>query len=84
MYPKPITDLSGWSIRSIACSGKGWMVACDETVIGCSPSPCFGELVSKNWLHWFCSEGAAEDRSYVRASHPLALGLHSRRSLKFN
>jgi alpha-tubulin suppressor-like RCC1 family protein len=44
MYPKPITDLSGWNIRSIACSGKGWMVACDETVIGCSPSPCFGEL----------------------------------------
>jgi hypothetical protein len=22
------------------------MVAADETVIGCSPSPCFGELVT--------------------------------------
>ncbi len=46
MYPKPIGDLSGWNIRSMACSGKGWMVACDDTVIGCAPSPCFGELVS--------------------------------------
>jgi hypothetical protein len=46
MYPKPITDLSGWNVRSVACSGKGWMVAADETVIGCSPSPCFGELVT--------------------------------------
>ena len=46
MYPKPIGDLSGWNVRSIACSGKGWMVACDDTVIGCAPSPCFGELVS--------------------------------------
>ena len=46
MYPKPICDLSGWIIRSIACSGKGWMVAADESVIGCTPSPCYGELVS--------------------------------------
>ena len=45
MYPKPIGDLSGWNIRSIACSGKGWMVAADDSVIGCAPSPCFGELV---------------------------------------
>ena len=46
MYPKPIMDLSGWNIRSIACSGKGWMVAADDSVIGAVPSPCFGELVS--------------------------------------
>ena len=46
MYPKPIMDLSGWAIRSIGCSGKGWMVAADDSVIGCAPSPCFGELVS--------------------------------------
>merc|ERR1711894_270231 len=32
------------NIRSIACSGKGWMVAADDSVIGCAPSPCFGEL----------------------------------------
>ena len=46
MYPKPIADLSGWMVRSIGCSGKGWMVAADDSVIGCAPSPCFGELVS--------------------------------------
>ena len=46
MYPKPISDLSGWQIRSVGCSGKGWMVAADDSVIGCAPSPCFGELVS--------------------------------------
>lgn len=44
MYPKPIADLSGWMTRSVACSGKGWMVAADESVIACAPSPCFGEL----------------------------------------
>jgi len=46
MYPKPITDLSGWQIRSIACSSKGWMVAADDSVIGCVPSPGYGELAS--------------------------------------
>ena len=74
MYPKPITDLSGWSIRSIACSGKGWMVACDETVIGCSPSPCFGELVSKNWLHWFCLEGGCREQELRSCFSPISLG----------
>lgn len=44
MYPKPIADLSGWNIRSVACGTKGWMIAADESVIGCAPSPCFGEL----------------------------------------
>jgi len=44
MYPKPIADLSGWNTRSIACSTKGWMIAADDSVIGCSPSPCFGEM----------------------------------------
>jgi len=44
MYPKPIADLSGWNVRSVACGTKGWMIAADESVIGCAPSPCFGEL----------------------------------------
>lgn len=44
MYPKPIHDLSGWAIRSIACNNKSWMIAADESVIGCCPSPCYGEL----------------------------------------
>ena len=45
MYPKPIADLSGWNIRDMSCGPKGWMVAADDTVIGCGPSPCYGELV---------------------------------------
>jgi len=44
MYPKPIQDLSGWNVRSIACSTKGWTAACDDAVISCQPSPCYGEL----------------------------------------
>merc|ERR1712021_92276 len=44
MYPKPIADLSGWNVRSFACGTKGWMLAADESVIGCCPSPGFGEL----------------------------------------
>ena len=38
MYPKPIHDLSGWMVRSIACNNKSWMIAADESVIGCCPS----------------------------------------------
>lgn len=46
MYPKPIPDLSGWTVRHLACNVKGWMLAADQSVIGCAPSPCYGELVS--------------------------------------
>ncbi len=47
MYPKPIPDLSGWmDVRSIGCSGKGWVVSADDSVIAACPSPCYGELVS--------------------------------------
>jgi len=44
MYPKPVQDLSGWDVRSIACNTKGWLAAADDAVIGCMPSPCVGEL----------------------------------------
>jgi len=44
MYPKPIQDLSGWNVRSIACNTKGWLVAADDAVIASMPSPCTGEL----------------------------------------
>lgn len=44
MYPKPVQDLSGWDVRSIACNTKGWLAAADDAVIGCMPSPCYGEL----------------------------------------
>jgi len=44
MYPKAIQDLSGWNVRSIACSTKGWTAAADDAVIASQPSPCYGEL----------------------------------------
>lgn len=46
MYPKPIMDLSGWAIRSIGCCSKGWMIAADDSVIGCSGAPCYGEMAT--------------------------------------
>jgi len=46
MYPKPIQDLSGWDIRDMSCSGKGWLVAADKSVIGLVPSPACGELAN--------------------------------------
>lgn len=44
MYAKPISDLSGWNTRAIACNTKGWVAAADDAVIACMPSPCTGEL----------------------------------------
>jgi len=44
MYPKCVQDLSGWNVRSIACSTKGWTAAADDAVISMQPSPCYGEL----------------------------------------
>lgn len=46
MYPKPIQDLSGWSIRSFGCGNTCMVVAADNSVIAFGPSPAFGELVS--------------------------------------
>lgn len=44
MYPKPVSDLTGWGIRDIACSNTSIVVAADETVIAWGPSPTHGEL----------------------------------------
>jgi len=44
MYPKAVQDLSGWNVRSLACSTKGWTAAADDAVIAMQPSPCYGEL----------------------------------------
>lgn len=46
MYPKPVQDLSGWDVRSMACNTKGWLAAADDSVIGSMPSPCYGELAN--------------------------------------
>jgi len=44
MYPKPIQDLYGWNVRSVACSATSILVAADETMIVWGPSPTYGEL----------------------------------------
>lgn len=44
MYPKPIQDLYGWNVRSVACSATSVVVAADDSVIAWGPSPTYGEL----------------------------------------
>lgn len=50
MYPKPMQDLYGWNVRSVACGVTATVIAADNSVISFGPSPAFGELVSNN--HW--------------------------------
>ncbi|CAK1554674.1 unnamed protein product [Leptosia nina] len=44
MYPKPVHDLSGWSIRSVGTSNTSVVIAADDTVIAWGVSPTYGEL----------------------------------------
>jgi len=44
MFPKPVSDLSGWSVTSLACGNSSTLVAADSNVISWGPSPTFGEL----------------------------------------
>lgn len=44
MYPKPVTDLHGWSVRALACGHTSTAVAADRSVITWGPSPAYGEL----------------------------------------
>nr|CAD7392784.1 unnamed protein product [Timema cristinae]CAD7425661.1 unnamed protein product [Timema monikensis] len=44
MYPKPIQDLAGWSVRSVGCSFTSIVMAADDSVIAWGPSPTYGEL----------------------------------------
>ncbi|CAH1774062.1 unnamed protein product [Owenia fusiformis] len=44
MYPKAISDLNGWKVRSVGCSNKSIVVAADESLISWGPSPTYGEL----------------------------------------
>lgn len=46
MYPKPLQDLSGWTIRSLGAGFSSVVIAADTSVISFGASPCFGELVS--------------------------------------
>jgi hypothetical protein len=45
MYPKPIQDLTGWSVRSVGCGFTSIVMAADDSVIAWGPSPKYGELV---------------------------------------
>ena len=44
MFPKPVYDLAGWSIRSIAAGVTATVVAAANTLITWGPSPTYGEL----------------------------------------
>uniref|UniRef100_A0A0V0GAN5 Alpha-tubulin suppressor n=1 Tax=Triatoma dimidiata TaxID=72491 RepID=A0A0V0GAN5_TRIDM len=44
MYPKPIQDLSGWSVRSLGAGTTSVVIAADNSTIAFGASPCFGEL----------------------------------------
>lgn len=44
MYPKPVNDLSGWTIRQAACGNRSIVVLADQSVISWGPSPTYGEL----------------------------------------
>lgn len=42
--PKPLADLSGFKVRSLACGRTSTIVAGETTLATWGPSPCFGEL----------------------------------------
>ncbi|GFS46697.1 protein RCC2 homolog [Nephila pilipes] len=44
MYPKPVQDLVGWSVREIGCCNCSIVCVADESVISWGPSPTYGEL----------------------------------------
>jgi len=44
MYPKPVQDLSGWSVRSLGAGFSSVVLAADNSVIAFGASPCYGEL----------------------------------------
>ncbi|KYB27340.1 Protein RCC2 homolog-like Protein [Tribolium castaneum] len=44
MYPKPIQDLSGWTINHVAAGNTSIIVSADESVISWGSTPTFGEL----------------------------------------
>ncbi|XP_015912785.2 protein RCC2 homolog [Parasteatoda tepidariorum] len=44
MYPKPVPDLVGWSVRDVGCSNTSVVCVADESVISWGASPTYGEL----------------------------------------
>lgn len=44
MYPKPLFDLQGWEVHSVASGTTSTVVAAERTVISWGPSPTYGEL----------------------------------------
>ncbi|KAI0563399.1 chromosome condensation regulator RCC1 [Gracilaria domingensis] len=44
MYPKPLFDLQGWLVRSVAAGVTSVVVSAERSVISWGPSPTYGEL----------------------------------------
>lgn len=44
MYPKPVQDLSGWTIHHVTAGLTSTMIAADDSVIAWGASPTYGEL----------------------------------------
>ncbi|PXF44862.1 Protein RCC2 [Gracilariopsis chorda] len=44
MYPKPLFDLQGWQVRSVAVGPSSVAVAAEQSTISWGASPTFGEL----------------------------------------
>lgn len=47
MYPKPVQDLHGWSLRSIGTCSIGLVAAADESCIVWGSGTSSGELVKR-------------------------------------
>lgn len=48
MYPKPVQDLHGWSLRSIGTCSIGLVAAADDSCIAWGSGTSSGELVIRN------------------------------------
>lgn len=44
MYPKPVHDLSGWTVTDIGVSQTSIMISADDSLIAWGASPTYGEL----------------------------------------
>ena len=43
-YPKPLYDLQGWVIKTLACGATSTVLAAEQSIISWGGSPTFGEL----------------------------------------
>ena len=53
MYPIPLQDLYGWTVRSLGAGFSSVVIAADTSVFSFGASPCFGELVRTQYINIF-------------------------------